>query len=121
MNILFALITAASLTLISATSETAGSRSDRSVYKQEIVTMRIQKQVDCKGPDGNDKCFMVQKGASIGKDSWEMLPETIEGFLFEEGYIYDITVKAELLPNTDDDGRPHMKYTLINVLSKVKV
>lgn len=86
----------------------------------EVITMRIQsQQIDCKGANDNAKCFQVQKGASIGKDNWEVLPETIEGFNFEEGFTYDVTVQVERVVSQTDDNYS-FKYVLVNVISKKK-
>jgi len=118
MKILFALLTCLSLTLISAVGK--DTTTAVTAKKQEVINMRIGEQVDCDGTQGNTTCFMVQKGASIGKDSWEMLPEPIEGFNYEAGYVYDVTVKIEVLPNPAE-GQSSFQYTLVNILSKVKV
>jgi len=118
MKILFALLACFSLALTSATVKDTVSAINPAM-KQEIINMRILSQVDCDGTDGNTKCYMVQKGASIGKDFSEMLPQPIEGFRYEEGYTYDVTVKIDVTPASD--GTSTFKYTLVNVLSKVKI
>jgi len=118
MKVLFAFLAFLSLSLVSAVGK--DKYPSAQISKQEVINMRVREQVDCDGFEGINKCFMVQKGASIGKDSWEMLPEPIEGFSYEEGYVYDVTVKIDLVPNpTDEQSR--FKYTLVNVMSKVKI
>lgn len=107
-----------SLTLMSVTGE-ALQPSAIVTRLQEVINMRIRGEVDCEGTAGNTKCLKVQKGASIGKEEWEMLPEPIEGFRYEEGYTYDVTVKIDAIPDTGD-GTTSFRYTLVNVLSKVK-
>lgn len=84
----------------------------------EVIKMRIQSsQVDCNGASGNTHCFMVQKESSIGTENWEMLREPIEGFSYEAGYIYDVTVKIELVENPSAN-QSHFRYTLVSVISK---
>lgn len=81
----------------------------------EVIKMRVQSE---KVPCGSGvMCFSVQKESSIGKDNWETLSESIEGFNYEAGFVYDITVKIERIatPGTD---QYHFTYTLIEVISK---
>jgi hypothetical protein len=87
----------------------------------EVIRMRINSsRADCNGYSGNTHCFMVQKGASIGMDHWEMLREPIEGLNYEEGFVYDITVKIEEIPNAAP-GEQRVKYILVDVISKTAV
>lgn len=88
--------------------------------QQELITMRIKdRQVDCDGFEGMSRCMMVQKGADVGGDMWEVLREPIEGFRYEEGYVYDLNVRMELVPNPDTDHSRY-RYVLVEVLSKTK-
>lgn len=87
----------------------------------EVIRMRINSsKADCNGYNGNTQCFMVQKGGSIGMDHWEMLREPIEGFDYEEGFVYDITVKIEQIPNAAV-GEQRVKYILVDVVAKTAV
>lgn len=84
----------------------------------EITKMRIQgHRVACQ-PGGEANCFSVQKGATIGMDSWEVLQQQIEGFDFEEGYTYTVIVKVEGQPGKT--GAERFKYTLVEIISKTK-
>lgn len=84
----------------------------------EVIKMRIQSsQVDCNGANGNTHCFMVQKESSIGTENWEMLREPIEGFSYEAGYIYDVTVKIERVDNPAANQSP-FRYTLVSITAK---
>ncbi len=86
----------------------------------EQVSMKVQgTKLPCKGFDGNTTCFQVQKGASIGTDFWEILPEPIAGFEFEAGYTYLITVKITLRENPQE-GQSEFIYELVQVVSKTK-
>ncbi len=85
----------------------------------ELITMRIQpNKVSCEQNTDVKKCFMVQKGASIGKENWEILNEPITGFEFEEGFTYDIQVRASLL--TVSNTKTKLVYQLVKVLDKKK-
>lgn len=86
----------------------------------ETIKMRVGGQlVNCSGnADDAKKCYSVQKGATIGMDSWEVLPQTIEGFNFEAGYTYDLIVKIDLVEGKT--GAERFKYTLVQIISKIK-
>ena len=118
MKIIIVFIACCSLTLMSLT-ENVPQPAVTGKTLQEVINMRIRGEVDCEGTAGNTKCLKVQKGASIGKEEWETLPGPIEGFRYEEGYTYDVTVRIDALPDTGD-GAAGFRYTLVNVLSKVK-
>lgn len=86
----------------------------------EQVSMKVMgTKIPCNGTDGNTSCFQVQKGASIGTDFWEVLPEPIAGFNFEAGYTYFLTVKITTRENPAA-GQSTFIYELVNVVSKTK-
>ncbi|MBK5192246.1 MAG: DUF4377 domain-containing protein [Flavobacteriaceae bacterium] len=55
--------------------------------------------------------LMVQEGNNIGSDNWFKFYNTIEGFDYQPGYIYDIKVVVEQVDNPPADGSS-LKYTL---------
>lgn len=84
----------------------------------EVIKMRIQSsQVDCDGVAGGPLCYSVQKESKIGKDNWETLEQSIEGFNYEAGFVYDVTVKIERIENAATN-QVEFRYTLIDVISK---
>lgn len=86
----------------------------------ETATMKVQgATIPCTGTDGNTQCFQVQKGASIGTDFWEILPEPIAGFNYEPGFTYLITVKITTRDNPAQ-GQSGFVYELVQVISKTK-
>nr|WP_294862029.1 DUF4377 domain-containing protein [uncultured Fluviicola sp.] len=110
------------LSLATTSFTSRASVSDPSVYSNagEVIKMRVQgHRVDCH-PDSDDtrQCFLVQKEASIGMESWEVLQQPIEGFNFEEGYTYDLIVKVDVLQ--DKTGPDRFKHTLVQIISKIK-
>lgn len=84
----------------------------------EVIKMRVDSEKVACGDDSNKTCFRVQKGASIGMDFWETLQQPIEGFNFEEGYVYDLVVQIEV--QEGKTGNDRFKYTLEHVVSKIK-
>lgn len=108
------------LLLFTATGLWANQSESLPFEGSEMITMRIQAhKVSCQGFEGNKTCYTVQKGASIGTDFWETLEEPIDGFNFEEGFIYDVTVKIELRA-TPSENQSRFHYTLVKVVSKKK-
>jgi len=65
------------------------------------------------------KCLQVQKNKTIEKGKWQNFYANIEGFEFQTGYIYKLSVKEE---KTDPAKVPadgsSVKYTLVEVLEK---
>ncbi|WP_300665930.1 DUF4377 domain-containing protein [Fluviicola sp.] len=86
----------------------------------ETIKMRVGAHlVNCSGnAEETKKCYSVQKGATIGMDSWEVLPQPIEGFNFEAGFTYDLIVKIDLVEGKT--GAERFKYTLVQIISKIK-
>jgi heat shock protein HslJ len=65
------------------------------------------------------KCLQIQKGKSVEKGKWQNFYANIEGFDFEPGYIYKLSVKEEKIDpaKVPADGSS-IKYTLVEVLEK---
>lgn len=65
------------------------------------------------------KCLQVQKNETIEKGKWQNFYSNIEGFKFEPGYIYKISVRDEKIDpaKVPVDGSS-VKYTLVEVLEK---
>lgn len=72
----------------------------------------------CQGPfEGN--CLLVQEGADIRSDNWSLFyfENSIEGFAYEAGYIYDLRVEKTHIPNPPQDASS-IEYKLIEILKK---
>ncbi|WP_421225553.1 DUF4377 domain-containing protein [Aeromonas jandaei] len=78
-------------------------------------TLYINSQlVDCVGV-GPMQCMQVR---SDEQQPWTLFYQNIEGFQFEPGYRYQLTVSKEQLTNVPADA-PSLRYLLIKVVSKV--
>lgn len=78
-------------------------------------TLYINSQlVDCVGV-GPMQCMQVR---SDEQQPWTLFYQQIEGFQFEPGYQYQLTVKKEQLTNVPADASS-LRYQLIKVVSKV--
>lgn len=109
-----------SLATTGFTSEIAVSGQTTYSSADEVLKMRVQgHQTDCNPAiENSGKCFLVQKGASIGKADWEVLQQEIEGFDFEEGYTYDIIVKVTIVEGKT--GPDRFRHSLVQIISKIK-
>lgn len=65
------------------------------------------------------KCLQVQKSKTLKKGKWQNFYANIDGFNFETGYIYKLSVKEEKIEasKVPADGSS-IKYSLIEVLEK---
>jgi hypothetical protein len=72
--------------------------------------------VDCVGV-GPQKCYQVKTQPG---DEYQLFYSPIQGFEYEPGYEYQITVKVETVDNPPADASAH-SYTLVEVISKTPV
>ncbi len=64
--------------------------------------------------------LLIQQGDDIGTDNWTKFYSTIEGFNYEPGIIYNLSIKSESIDNPPADGSSK-KYTLLKVESTQEV
>ncbi|MFD0930998.1 DUF4377 domain-containing protein [Psychroflexus salinarum] len=64
--------------------------------------------------------YLVQEGDNIGTDNWTKFYSTIDGFNYQPGTIYTLSVKAEPIDNPPDDASS-IKYTLLEIQSTQEV
>ncbi|QXB29095.1 DUF4377 domain-containing protein [Aeromonas sp. FDAARGOS 1405] len=82
---------------------------------QQGETLYINSQlVDCVGV-GPMQCMQVR---SDEQQPWTLFYQQIEGFQFEPGYQYQLTVSKEQLTNVPADASS-LRYQLIKVVSKI--
>lgn len=113
-----------------------GCSSSKTVSEKKTVTMDSDKKgkweevesiywvnsqkVDCVGV-GPMRCTQVQKGAKLGEQDWEFFYDEIEGFDYEEGYIYKLMVKETSKPKNEVPAdASSIRYELLEVLDKQK-
>lgn len=83
----------------------------------ETILFVNSAKVDCTGV-GAMKCLQTQESETLTND-WKNFYGNIEGFEYEPGYIYKISVKKEKLdPATVPADASSIKYSLIEVLEK---
>ena len=86
----------------------------------EIVDMRINHFRQTAVGEGRYLVYLVQEEDEIGNNDWNYLYEEIQGFDYELGYIYTITVRKINIENPPADGSS-VKYVLVSVRSKEEV
>ncbi|WP_438710650.1 DUF4377 domain-containing protein [Aquimarina muelleri] len=70
---------------------------------------------DCVGV-APQKCMLYKENPT---EDWLFFYDTIEGFEYEEGYVYEIEVTVTKIENPPADGSS-LKYTLVKIVSKEK-
>ena len=83
----------------------------------EVMTVFIGPDlIDCEG-EGPQKCMLVKENQ---EDDWGLFYDRIEGFDYEEGYNYEITVGVEDVPNPPAGGSSN-RWILLELISKTPV
>jgi heat shock protein HslJ len=85
--------------------------------QNELILRVKENKTSCTGYEGQTECYLVQQGSKIDSDDWEYFYEQIEGFVYEPGFVYKISVAKETIVNPPIDS-PSVKYSLIRELSK---
>ncbi len=86
------------------------------------VNMRVNYYtVTCTGV-AEGSCLLIQEGDMIGTDDWNYFyfENSIKGFNYQSGFIYDLKVKKTRIENPPADGSS-IEYELIDVVSKSEV
>jgi len=86
----------------------------------QTFDMRINHYQNTGIGEGLFLTLMVQEGNNIGSDNWFKFYNTIEGFDYQPGYIYDLKVVVEQVDNPPADGSS-LKYTLQEIKSTQEV
>jgi hypothetical protein len=84
--------------------------------ESQIIDMRINHFQNTGIAVGPVLTLLVQEGNNIGTNSWTKFYSNIEGFAYEPGKIYNLSVKVEPIENPPADGSS-LKYTLVEVKS----
>ncbi len=86
------------------------------------IDMRVNSYtVECVG-EMEGICLLVQEGDKIGSEDWEYFyyHDSIIGFDYEPGFIYNLKVKRKEIANPPQDGSSY-EYELVRIVSKEKV
>lgn len=87
--------------------------SDNTSIKTLFVSAE---QKDCSNGAGTQKCILVREKPT---DQWTYFYNQIDGFTYQPGYDYVLTVSTTKIANPPADASS-IKYTLIKQISKTK-
>lgn len=94
-------------------------RNESKEKMPETILFINSEKVDCTGI-GKMKCLQIQESDTL-TNGWKNFYGKIQGFDYEPGYIYKISVKKEELdPATVPADASSIKYSLIEVFEKQK-
>jgi len=88
--------------------------------EKEEVRMRINHFKQTAFGVSPQLVLLVQEANEIGGEEWEYFYNGIEGFEYEYGYVYIISVKKETVDNPPQDAS-FVNYILQNIISKEKI
>lgn len=96
------------------------SCSNDDEIKLQTIAMRINHYQNTGIGEGLFLTLLVQENNNIGSDRWNKFHNTIEGFDYQPGFIYDVKVTVEQIDNPFADGSS-FKYTLQEIQSTQEV
>lgn len=73
----------------------------------------------CYGPF-EQQCLLSQEDELLGTDDWNYFYNTIGGFEFESGFIYNLEIKKTEIENPPQDASS-ITYDMVKLISKVPV
>lgn len=84
----------------------------------ETILFVNSSKVECTGV-GKMQCLQTQESETLKPNDWKNFYGNIEGFEYEPGYIYKLSVKKEMLdPATVPADASTLKYSLVKVIEK---
>jgi heat shock protein HslJ len=84
----------------------------------ETILFVNSSKVECTGV-GKMLCLQTQESETLKPNDWKNFYGNIEGFEYESGYIYKLSVKKEKLdPATVPADASTLKYSLVKVIEK---
>lgn len=66
-----------------------------------------------------EKCLLISDAES-NPVVWQILPNSIKGFKYQEGYLYQLSVKKTVRFHSEKD-QPSLQFELIKILSQETV
>jgi len=84
---------------------------------ETIMRVNYYRQ-SCQG-EGVFNCYLTQEGDQVGTNKWNLFYNQIEGFQYEEGFVYTLKVRIEKVENPLEDMSSR-KYILVKLVSKKK-
>ena len=106
--------------LLTSFFSTSCSLKGDSPYTTEVVDMRINHFRQTAVGEGRYLVYLVQEDDEIGHSDWNYFYDKIEGFDYEQGFVYNIRARKLNIENPPADASS-TKYILVSVGSKEAV
>lgn len=109
------------LVLITTFSQ-CSEKSSLSLNNGKEANMRVNYYLqNCIG-EMDGQCLLIQEGDQIGGDQWVLFYyyNSIEGFDYESGYVYDLIIEKKSIKNPPQDASG-ISYKLIKIVSKTEM
>jgi len=104
-------------------SENPGNGNTANIhYAEDVTTITIQiapTLENCTGV-GPQKCMLVREMPATEDGDWELFYDRIEGFTYEEGYVWTLRVNVTGVENPPADASG-LRYELVEVVEKKPV
>ncbi len=94
-----------------------GCKKDNGIVQTRMIVDHYQGIGNLFGPYF---ILRTQTDDKIGTSTWEYSWTNIEGFNYEEGYVYDLIVQTKKIENPPQDGGSY-SINLVEIKSKTKV
>lgn len=90
--------------------------------EESLIEMRVNSRTGNCVSEMVGECLLVQEGEQIGTSKWSFFyfKDSIIGFEYEPGYVYNLIVKKTASPNPMADGSAWI-YELVRIKSKEKM
>ena len=104
--------------LTTQTGVNTNSVKDDNIKSKQIVVLKVNaEEVDCYGTHGKQKCLQIKE---LGVDNeWQNQYESIQGFDYKPGFVYNLQVEKIVLENPPKDVGASF-YKLLKVIKKEK-
>ncbi|WP_231372759.1 DUF4377 domain-containing protein [Aureivirga sp. CE67] len=93
---------------------------DNNQDNAQTIDMRINHYQNTGISEGLSLTLLVQEDDKIGSDNWTKFYNSIDGFDYQSGFIYNLKVKVQQVENPPQDGSS-LKYSLLEVKSTQEV
>lgn len=84
------------------------------------TTMRVNSYKQLCQAEGERTCYLVQEDAQVDTAKWDLFYAPIEGFNYQEGFVYTLKVSVVKVVNPPADGSDR-RYILKKIIAREKV
>ncbi len=97
---------------------TSDNSMDEEMQSQVVRYWVNSSKVDCQGV-GLQQCLQIQRGDTLVGGGWKLFYDRIDGFDYEEGFLYHLRVReTQLDPATVPADASSMTYQLVELINR---